>query len=380
MALENAAAPSQEDLDESQTALRLDYTLETKEERNSLVKKIIENTPEERLTPKYLEILADYIVFAMDKEEKKEKRILTSNRLITVNKRETSYQGLVAKLENGEDGIYNLTSDLGKNVLFASRNAITEDDIENIPGLKELREEIVKIEEREKAARGKEKYLLKKQLIQMRQDQYVLKSSAQPSMHVVNVFRNFNYIDFNENITVAEDGTVTSDGIVSFFNPKHISALLCNYSKLKEDAWGEFGGDGYYMMLDLDNLVDAALKEEYPLYYDLLIYKIDGRPNTEIQALLAEKYGFAHTVEYISCLWRNKIPKILATKAQDDYLTWYYSTQEYGKWKRCGRCGQIKLAHPRFFSKNPCSPTGLYSICKKCRNTKKGVKQVGRGS
>lgn len=170
MALENAAVSPQEDLDESQTALRLDYTLETKEERNALVKKIIENTPEERLTPKYLEILADYIVFAMDKEEKKEKRILTSNRLITVNKRETSYQGLVAKLENGEDGIYNLTSDLGKNVLFASRNAITEDDIENIPGLRELREEIAKIEEREKAARGKKKYLLKKQLIQMRQD------------------------------------------------------------------------------------------------------------------------------------------------------------------------------------------------------------------
>lgn len=354
-------------MEESKQPLKLDYSLETKEERNALVQQIIAQTPEERLTPKYLELLADYIVFAMDKEEKREKHILTSNRLITVNKRETSYQGLVAKLENGEDGIYNLTSDLGKNVLFATHNSITEEDIKTIPGLKELREEIARVEELEKRARGKEKYLLKKQIIEMRQDQYVLKSSAQPTMHVVNVIRNFNYIDFDENIKVAEDGTVSSDGIVSFYNPKHISALLCNYSKLKEDAWGAFGGDGYYMMLDLDNLIEAAIKDQYPLYYDLLIYKIDGKSNQEIQELLLEKYGVKHTTEYISCLWRNKIPKLIANRAQDEYLNWYYTEKERGKWKKCGRCKQIKLAHSRFYHRNPCSPDGFYSICKECR-------------
>jgi len=36
-----------------------------------LVEKIIENTPQERLTNKYLEILANYIIFAMTKKEKK---------------------------------------------------------------------------------------------------------------------------------------------------------------------------------------------------------------------------------------------------------------------------------------------------------------------
>lgn len=86
--------------------LKLDYTLETPEERNELVKKILEETPEPN--EKYLEILTDYLVFAMEKEEKKEKKILTENRMTTVNKRETSFEGLVAQLENGEDGIYNL--------------------------------------------------------------------------------------------------------------------------------------------------------------------------------------------------------------------------------------------------------------------------------
>jgi hypothetical protein len=47
----------------------------------------------------------------MEKQEKKERKILTENRMMTVNKRETSFEGLVSQLENGEDGIYNLISD-----------------------------------------------------------------------------------------------------------------------------------------------------------------------------------------------------------------------------------------------------------------------------
>jgi len=55
--------------------------------------------------------LADYLILCMEKQERKEKKILTENRMATVNKRETSYEGLVSQLENGEDGIYNLMSD-----------------------------------------------------------------------------------------------------------------------------------------------------------------------------------------------------------------------------------------------------------------------------
>ena len=106
--------------------------------------------------------------------------------------------------------------------------------------------------------------------------------------------------------------------------------MLCHYSKLKEDAWGKFSSDAYFMMEDLDAAVDAALKEKYPLYYDLVIYKIDGEQNIEIQELLEQKHGIKHSVEYISSLWRNKIPKLIAEKAQEDYLVWYYTNVEYG--------------------------------------------------
>ena len=354
-------------------SISLDYKLETPEERRDLVQKIIDNTPPNKLTSRYLEVLTDYIVFAMDKEERKKKKILTENRKITVNKRETSFEGLVGKFENGEDGIYNMIAN-DKNIIFMPKVTITEQDVAEIPGLKELKESINKIEEEIKKATGRKKFLLKKQLIEMRQDQYVLRSFYHQPIYCMNAIKSFNKIDLHENISITEKGDIKSDGLITLFNPSHISALLCNYSKLKEDSWGNFYGDSYFLMEDLDALIDKTLKDDFPLYYDLLIYKIDGKQNAEIQTLLNLKHGVKHSVEYISSLWRNKIPKLLAEQAQDDYLIWHYTIKEKGKWKRCSRCGQIKLAHNRFFSKNKTSKDGFYSICKCCRNNKSGKK------
>ena len=58
-----------------------------------------------------MEVLTDYLILCMEKQEKKEKKILTDNRMATVNKRECSFEGLVSQLENGEDGIYNLINE-----------------------------------------------------------------------------------------------------------------------------------------------------------------------------------------------------------------------------------------------------------------------------
>jgi hypothetical protein len=47
----------------------------------------------------------------MEKQERKERNILTENRMTTVNKRETSFEGLVSQFENGEDGIYGIMTE-----------------------------------------------------------------------------------------------------------------------------------------------------------------------------------------------------------------------------------------------------------------------------
>ena len=102
-------------------------------------------------------------------------------------------------------------------------------------------------------------------------------------MYCLNAVKSFNTLVFNDNIKIDKDGNIKDDSLISFFNPEHVSALLCNYSRLKEDCYGRFYTDGYYLMEDLDNLIEGSLKEKYPLLYSLLIYKIDGKSNAEIQ-------------------------------------------------------------------------------------------------
>ena len=339
------------------------------EERNALVEKLIAAAQPKDLTPRYLEILGDYIMDAITKEEKKEHTVLTKNRMVTVNKRETSFEGLASKFENGEDGIYNLITE-DKNILFTPKISITQADIEEVPGLRELRECIDEIEEQAKQATGKKKYLLKKQVIEMRRDQYVLKNAYRAPMAPIASPRGINKITLDERQWVDENGEPQSEGLITFFNPKHISAILCNYNALKISVQGKFQSDFYYLMEAFDDLMRKALAP-YPLYMDLAKYKIDGKPNLEIQELLNKKHGIKHSIEYISSLWRNKIPKLISEYAKEEFLIWYYTEQEPGKWKKCSRCGQIKLAHNRFFSKNNTSKDGWYSICKECRNKKK---------
>ena len=257
-----------------------------------------------------------------------------------------------------------------KNVLLTPKYQITQEDIDTIPELKKLREEIAKVEEQEKVARGKRKFLLKKQIIEMRQDQYVIKSAYKPITYCMNLIKTFPLLNLHDDFLIDDKGNIVNNGLISLMNPSHVSILLCNYSKLKEGSWDKFQSDLYYELLGLEKAVDAALRDKYPLYYDLVIYKIDGKQNIEIQELLYNKYGTTHSVEYISSLWRNKIPKLIAEEEEKRLLYWWYTFKEKGKWKKCSRCGQVKLAHNKFFSKNNTSKDGFYSICKECRNAK----------
>ncbi len=126
-------------------------------------------------------------------------------------------------------------------------------------------------------------------------------------------------------------------------------------------------------MQAFDELSQLALAKQ-PAYYEALVtYKIDGLTSEEIKLKLQEEYGINHSVEYISNLWRQKIPKLIAMEAEDQYLDYHYLEKEKGEYKKCSRCGQIKLKIDRNFSKNKDSKDGYYSICKKCRNKKRGI-------
>ncbi len=304
----------------------------------------------------------------MEKQEKKERKILTENRMMTVNKRETSFEGLVSQLENGEDGIYNLISD-NKNQIFQPKVTITKKDLEEIEPLRQLREAINLWEAKLKVTEGKDAFTIKKALIEMRKDQYLIKNAYRRPIVFNKLTRSRNFVMLpDKTCRFDADGYPIPEG-VSLLDPAVCSAILCNYSRLKQDSSDQFEGDLYYLMDAFDEIADIALKE-YPLYEKIVECKIDGLQNIQIQEILQIEFGIKHSLEYISSLWRKKIPKLIASTAEDQYLDWYYLNEEKGKYKRCSRCGQIKLAHNKYFSKNKTSKDGFYSICKKCRNSK----------
>ena len=157
---------------------------------------------------------------------------------------------------------------------------------------------------------------------------------------------------------------------ISFLDPVVVAAILQNLGGLRAHCDGQFDKDTWYFVQDFNKLLKDALVD-YPMYSRIIEYKVNHYTNQEIRAFLEKECHTTHSLEYISSLWRNKIPKLIAQQAQDDFLMWYFTYQEKGQWKKCSRCGQIKLAHNRFFSINKTSRDGFYSICKCCRNKKR---------
>lgn len=124
--------------------IKLDYTIESPEERNKLVIEILADLEQNNIIPtsQYLESLANYLILSVEKQEKRQLRekkerqdVLTDNRMVTINKRETSFEGLVSQLENGENGIYNMITQ-DKNIIFQPKISITKQDLEEIQPLR----------------------------------------------------------------------------------------------------------------------------------------------------------------------------------------------------------------------------------------------------
>ena len=331
--------------------MQLDYTIDSIEERKKIVEQILIDEPDQK--PQTLERLANYLIMCMEKQEKKEKKILTDNRQVTIDKRETSFEGLVDKLENGENALYHIAKD-DKNQLFQPKKLITKQDYADFPELRQIKDAIDAFKKKSAKASGYQAYLTKKATIELYKDLYLAKKQLKPPVMPSNCIQT--------KFPMRLAGLSLSD-------PYVVEALLVNYSKLKQDSWDQMNSDLWAIMMAFDDLCGKALKnnKQYEL---IVLLKIDGRTNAEIQKELQLQLGLNHTTEYISTLWRNRIPKYIADFAMREHLIWWYSSVKEGKWKRCSCCKQNKLASPIFFSKNKSSKDGYYSICKECRNKK----------
>lgn len=122
-------------------SLKLDFSLRTSEARIEYVENLLKENSDVYYNHKMLSYLSDYILFVGDKDQtKKEKKeehsITTKNREATIEKRQISYEGIVASLENGEDGLQSMIRN-DKNQILDPKDPISPKDIEEIPGMQE---------------------------------------------------------------------------------------------------------------------------------------------------------------------------------------------------------------------------------------------------
>jgi hypothetical protein len=147
-----------------------------------------------------------------------------------------------------------------------------------------MREAIQIWENKLKTATGRDAYIIKSTLIELRKDQYIIKNAYRRPIVFNKITRSKSIIPLNDEVTIDSEGNVVYSG-VSLLNPEVCSAILCNYSKLKEDSWEDFESDTWYLLYDFEQVCDAGLKE-YPIYQRLLELKIDGVSNLDIQLIL----------------------------------------------------------------------------------------------
>lgn len=335
--------------------LVLDNTLKTYEERAAHVEAEINRLGERKVTNYMKEKIASYLIEGSGIEPRGE--ILTSNRMVTVNKRETSREGLVDKLEGGESAFHGLINQ-DKNTILTPKVEITEDDILNVPMLAQLRAEIDKLEQYltdhpdlDIATRGKMRQII----IEMRKDQYVLKNSYRQPM-------------FGRSRSSGMDDDPKYD--LSLQDIEQVKTLLVNYSGLKVAFDSKPDSDMKWILTDLEQIIEECLGDRPTLKY-ILEGKMYGLTNLEIREGLITLFGVDHTEEYISSLYRNKIPQTIVNKATEKWIDNIFMNKIKGRYKRCSRCKEIKLANNKNFSINKTSSSQFYSICKLCRNKKR---------
>lgn len=81
---------------------------------------------------------------------------------------------MAATLASGEDGLYSFITE-DKNVIFAPKKSITTRDLAEIPYLVSLREAITAWEKRLPHTSGRNAYITKQTIIDLKKDQYIIK-------------------------------------------------------------------------------------------------------------------------------------------------------------------------------------------------------------
>lgn len=160
---------------------------------------------------------------------------------------------------------------------------------------------------------------------------------------------------------------------IDLTDPNHIYWLLEYYDALKKSSWEDLNGQMKYILFDLETLDERAGLSA--AQYDILELKVQKWTNERIKDYLHEHHGLVYNVNYISTIYKRNICEKLALSATIMYKE-HVNRDRPAAWKVCSCCGERLLRDPIFFVKKSTSVDGLAARCKACdkkiRDSSKG--------
>jgi hypothetical protein len=340
---------------------------------------------EQDLVGQELEKLADYLLFADNKEQRQKPKeeqdevcILNKSQIERNAKKETLTDDLthyehIAKDSTkhsfySDDKRYknkmNIKEDKPKKRKVKKKNyetkSITKADLEKFPVLKQTNDLLEKLKEEIKNGidtngnKLNEEQIRKKRWlsIELKKDQVAYKDAMSKHVNAKSVIRQ----------------SLQGKLDVNFADLEAIDFLFHEYSNLKQYCYDDINSDLKHVLMDFEQLVDSTPLSE--ILKEVLVLKIDGLSHSEINHHLSDKYQIQFGKQHISTMVRNIIPKKIIDNYRKQREDWFYTEIVKGKYKKCNRCGEIKLASDNYFSKDKKGIFGYKSICKKCHSTK----------
>lgn len=390
----------------------LDFKIESSQDRLNYLKQKVDLST---LTKKELELCTDYVLYGKDQDGTS----VVDRKEVYIKTKYNSYSRPepVSLDEMMESPTFDETIFLQhKNIYKKVKPTIDREKCKDIPGMKELWEQIDLIDRKIKLAEGKEQpacgekipqldskglYQLKHILIELRKDQYLLKDTAFQEIQAQKNYGSFysNPSDLQMNYPVFPCGIMNQENdqnfikpyqssqkfaaidieneieklkkegkpYFSFFDREHIYQLCLSYYEIKDFAKKFPDSPLSGLLWTLDFYIDKAnLSEQQKLI-------VEGKKqrllNRDICKQLQEKLGIYHQENYVSTIW-NKVCGLIAEAAELNYDEWCCKDYKPA-WKKCSCCGEILLRDPRNFVRKSKAQDGLTNRCKKCDQRKR---------
>lgn len=393
---------------------KLDFSIKTSQDRLKYLKEKVDFSV---LSKKDIELCTDYVLYGKDPDKDNtsmadRKEIFIKTKYSSYNKTEPVSLEALMESPTFDESIFKK----GKNIYKKVKPTIDREKCKDIPGMKELWEQIDKVTHIINLAEGKDTpredekipqldskqlYHLNHLKIDLCKQQYLLKDSAFPEMQAVKNYGSFytNPADLQMNYPIYPCGVAGQEDDNCFKHPYLSSMKFAAIDIEKEIEKKKQEGKPYFSFLDKEHIYQLCLNyyeiKDYADHFpdsplngllwtlDYYIEKanlsdqqkliVEGKKqrllNKQICQELMSKLGIYHQENYVSTIW-NKACQLIADAAELHYDEWCCKDYKPA-WKKCNCCGETLLRDSRNFVRKTKASDGLTNRCKKCDQKKR---------